>query len=306
MHAQTDRSAPRGPIAATAPFPAVLGFGLYLLTLAVEALLGAGARWLLVYLGASVLGAIVPLGPGAGVLAWLAALLPLAYSVCGLILPGRASLWRLRLGSRRPSDSEDDALRAGLELLGPGGHALARRVAIGVIDDPLPNAAVRGRAIIVSRGLLESASLPAVLAHELAHARGLDGRLSEALGRLVLWADPLGPARREGEIERRDEAEPDPQGRLLWSLARLLARLAGGGCAEQLLAPLWAPYWRTREYAADAYAAALGQGEDLATHLADFEQPFDIPQRGLLRLDQHPPIAFRIERLLALANGGSK
>jgi len=70
-----------------------------------------------------------------------------------------------------------------------------------------------------------------------------------------------------------------------------------------LLSPLWAAHWRSREYAADAYAASLGQAEDLARHLADFEQPFDVPQPGLLiKAASHPPIALRIERLL---EGGS-
>jgi len=85
---------------------------------------------------------------------------------------------------------------------------------------------------------------------------------------------------------------------ILTGLIRLILRLAGGGCAARLLAPLWSAYWRSREYAADAYAASLGQGEDLARHLADFEQSFDFPRRRFpLDLAEHPPVALRIERL---------
>lgn len=60
------------------------------------------------------------------------------------------------------------------------------------------------------------------------------------------------------------------------------------------------PHRSSREYAADAYAASLGQGEDLARHLADFEQPLDFPRRRFpLDLAEHPPVALRIERLTA-------
>jgi Zn-dependent protease with chaperone function len=82
-------------------------------------------------------------------------------------------------------------------------------------------------------------------------------------------------------------------------LLRWTLRLAGGSVAQRLLSPLWAAHWRAREYAADAYAAALGQAEDLAGYLADQEQPFDAPQPGLLfNLGEHPPVALRIERLV--------
>jgi Zn-dependent protease with chaperone function len=74
-----------------------------------------------------------------------------------------------------------------------------------VLDDPLPSAAVRGTTVILSRGLLESASLAAVLAHELGHINSLDGHLTEALNRLALWDDPLAP-RRLGAGERRQRS----------------------------------------------------------------------------------------------------
>jgi Zn-dependent protease with chaperone function len=167
---------------------------------------------------------------------------------------------------------------------------------------------VRGTTVVLSRGLLESESLAAVLAHELGHADTLDGRLTEALGRLQLWGDPLAPVRPERGGEGRAEFAEDPRGGLIWGLLRWSLRLAGGSFAQGLLNPLWAVYWRSREYAADTYAASLGQAEDLARHLSDHELPFDPPQPGLLfKAANHPPVALRVERLLAIAaDGGSK
>jgi len=99
------------------------------------------------------------------------------------------------------------------------------------------------------------------------------------------------------ESPARDE---ERSGGPLLGCARWALRLAGGGCAEALLRPLWAAYWRHREHTADAYAARLGLAEDLARHLADHELPFDQPHRRLLfDRSEHPPVAHRIERLTA-------
>ena len=307
MHTQT--ASVRHLRAASGSIPsAATGLGLYLLTLTGEAILGAGARWLLIYLGAATVGAIVPLGLSAEALAWIGALAPLAYSLAAFARPGRGRLWRLRLGARRPSAEEREVFLTALDLLRSHQSQLTDAARFYVLDDPLPAAAVRGRALILTRGLLESESLSAVLAHELGHAHSLDGRLTEALQRLRLWADPLGPPNRHGAPPPADDFKPEPERSLPWSFLRLLTRLAAGGVAERLFAPLWAAYWRSREYAADAYAASLGQAEDLARHLSDFEQPFDAPQPGLLfKPAQHPPVAHRIERLRAHSlTGGSE
>jgi Zn-dependent protease with chaperone function len=268
-------------------------------------MLGAGARWFLIYLVAATVGGIVPLGLSAEGVAWIAAVAPLAHSALGLALPGQGRIWRLRLGARRMSAQEREAVDAALELLRAHEPRLDDRFRIYVLDDPLPAAAVKGRALILSRGLIESESLPAVIAHELGHLAGLDARLTEALQRLAVWADPLGPPPRHGAPRLPDDLKPKPKPSLPWSGLRLFLRLAGGGVTEQLLAPLWAAYWRSREYAADAYAASVGQAEDLARHLTDFAQPIDVPQQGLFpKAAEHPPVAHRIERLQALAQGG--
>jgi len=193
MHTQTaSASELRAGIASR--LHAAAGLGFYLLTLAGEVVLGAGVRWLLTYLGAVALGAFVPLGPGAEQLALLAALLPLAWSLLGLLLPGRGLVWTRRIGARRPSAEEagliDDALRL-LRAVEPG---IPEARAVYLLDDPIPAGAARGRSVVLSRGLLESDSVTPVLAHELGHTTTLDGRLTEALARLELWGGSPRPA----------------------------------------------------------------------------------------------------------------
>lgn len=297
MHtqAESDRRVRRGPAPALSAATGVL---LYLLTLLGEGMLGATTRWLLAWLGAATVGAIVPLGLSAEQLAWIAALGPLAWSLLALIAPGGGWLWRRRLGARRPSGEEAMAIEDAHAMLGFVDAGLPEP-SVFVLDDPLPAGASRGRAVLLSRGLLESDSAPAVYAHELAHLRSLDARLTEALERLEPWGDPLGPLEPQRGAEVPAAGRDRPRGFLLGCL-RWALRLAGGGCAEALLHPLWAAYWRHREHAADAHAASLGQADDLARYLADHELPFDPPQRRLLlNRAEHPPVAHRIERLTA-------
>lgn len=296
MHTQTE-SAQEHPAGTASTVSAAAGLGLYLLTLTAEAMLGAGPRWLLFYLGAATVGAIVPLGLSAEELAWIAAVVPLAHSAMGLALPGQGRLWRLRLGARRMSSGECQALAAALDLLRIHEPRFSLGVRFYVLDNPLPAAAVRGRAVIFTRSLLESESLAAVLAHELGHLCSLDGRLTEALQRLMIWEDPLSPRQGSGG-EVQADGEPARRGGLAWACTRWTLCLAGGGVGQRLLAPLWAPYWRAREYAADAYAASLGQAEDLALHLTHFALVLDAPRPGLpFNRFEHPPVALRIERL---------
>lgn len=297
MHTQTaSTSELRAGIASR--LHAAAGLGLYLLTLAGEVVLGAGVRWFLTYLGAVVLGAFVPLGPGAEQLALLAALLPLTWSLLGLVLPGRGFVWTRRIGARCPSAEEAGLIDDAWELLRAVDPGLPEAQAVYLLDDPIPAGAARGRSVILTRGLLEIDAVAPVLAHELGHTTTLDGRLTEALDRLELWGGRPRPA------DPRTEAVGQPVGEerrgILTGLIHLILRLAAGGCATRLLAPLWSAYWRSREYAADAYAASLGQGEDLARHLADFEQSFDFPRRRFpFDLAEHPPVALRIGRLTA-------
>ena len=169
------------------------------------------------------------------------------------------------------------ALGDALALLRGADPDLREPAAYYILDDPLPEAAVRGRTLILSRALLECECLAAVVAHELGHATSLDGRLTEALKRLELWGDSLAPCQIQSGGEARVEDSP---GSLIWGLMRWSLRLSGGGFSQRLMEPLWAAHWRAREYAADTHAARLGQAEDLASHLIDQEQPFDSPSHG--------------------------
>ena len=160
-------------------------------------------------------------------LAWLAALTPIAFSIAGLLLPCRG---RVRAAARRPPPQRRESHPASRcpgvaaqRLPEPSGSPPA-----SFLDDPLPGAAVRGAAVgRPSRGLIESESLSAVLAHEFGHLNSSDGRLTEALSRLALWDDPLAPARAGGEGQRRGGGLRRPGGGLLWGLTRWTLRLAG-------------------------------------------------------------------------------
>lgn len=269
-----------------------IGLCLYLLTVSLEFAVGGAARFLLIYPLAAVARIAIPGAPSPRSVAVVAALLPVVGSVCGLIVPGPGRWWRRRAGLRRPSLEEIDALSLAFALFAPT-RSLPR---VAILDDPLPVAAVRGLTVIVSRGLLESTSLAAVLAHECAHLQSVDGRLTEALERLSIWADPLGPSvdPKTGETVE-DGGAP---GGLLYGLLRLLVSLAGGGRVRQALCPLWSAHWRRREFAADVGAAEAGQGPDLVRHLRDEVLPFEISrERGVFDLSDHPPTALRIERL---------
>lgn len=307
MHTQTEKTSSSRLPGTAPPLHGATGLGLYLLTLSVEVLLGAGFRWLLIFLAATTTEPLIPLGLGAETLAWIGALAPLAHSLLALVLPGRGRIWSRRLGARRPSAEEraavDDALSL-LEEANPGSHP---KPTVYVLDNPLPVAAVRGRALLISHSLIDSDTLVPVLAHELGHLNSLDGRLTEALQRLAIWPESPSPA--QGGHHRKDGVEVDhgAPGALLWACLRGTLRIGAGGVGQRVLQPLWAAYWRYREFAADAHAASLGQAEDLAQHLTDYELPFEGPRHRLLfDRTEHPSVALRIERLFESAMAVSK
>jgi Zn-dependent protease with chaperone function len=304
MHTQTESAQVHRRSRATFP-SAASGLVLYLLTLAVEVLLGASTRWLLAYLGAAIVGDMLPLGLSPEGCAWVAALSPVLWSLLGFLLPGRGWVWGRRLGIRRLSLEEDAAIGDAFGLLRAVAPELRGASDYRVLDDPVPFAAVRGRIVILSRAMIESDALAPVMGHELGHVNTLDGRITEALNRLSFWDDPLCLSPTEGDRRSEVMRNPDPRGAIPWALMRLIVRLSGGAIALWLLAPAWAAYWRAREYAADSYAASLGQAEDLASYLRDQEQPLDVPAAGIVNERQHPPVALRIERLEAAHGGGS-
>ncbi len=113
--------------------------------------------------------------------AWIyIGLIPTFWSAIALIAPlGSALWWHNRAGGRDPSSREQLAYQDAIELLQANSEEpLPRPGHWFVIDTPQPDAAVVGSALMLSRGLLETEHLPAVLAHELGHLATPDGRLT--------------------------------------------------------------------------------------------------------------------------------
>lgn len=112
-----------------------------------------------------------------------------------------------------------------------------------VAEEPGYNAAAYAATMRVDRGLLESPYAAAVIAHELGHLNSSDARLQSAVSLMLIV--PM----------------PTPEMHPLWSLPfRGLAWLASGQAVLWFTDNAWETYWSSREFAADQYAARLGQG----------------------------------------------
>jgi Zn-dependent protease with chaperone function len=283
-----------------------VGIGLYAVTFGGEAVLAGSARFALGYVSAAVVGFFVPLPLDAYALALALALAPLVYSFLGVAYPLGGWLWQWRKGARRPSHEELERIEDAVEELAQAGSTEIKPFECYVIDEDWALALTRGRAVILSRGLLNLDGLAAKLGHELGHVSSLDGRLTEGVHRMELWGDPLRDAS-DAAGRSGVEGTLEGPGALLFLTLRALVSLAGGGAALRLLRPFWAWYWRRREFAADAYAASLGQAEELLSYLEGRELALDAPQAGLFRGEfDHPFVALRIERLRLLADAGPK
>ena len=80
---------------------------------------------------------------------------------------------------------------------------------------------------------------------------------------------------------------------------RTFGLIVSGGLGAWLMRTPWAAYWRTREFAADQYAASLGQGEALARFLDTNALEHDLPiPFAWLGKHSHPSTEHRIDRLL--------
>ena len=253
----------------TAPTLRAAGHALFAATLAVELAVGFVRFWAV----AVPLGLVLWAGPhdeaGAEVVATCAgAVAALALPLAALAefagLPGGGLLTRWQLGARRPSQRERLAVADAFAEL-PGSVRAPRW--LYVIDDPTSSALVVGQALYLHRGLVWDPALAAVIAHELGHLNSLDGRMALAARRLSVFAGI-------------------PVGLLLSGLSLLL------------LGRLWDLWMRRTELAADAYAARLGQGPELAAHL-ERSQFFDVAV-PFLRGRVYPYTEQRLERLVRL------
>jgi Zn-dependent protease with chaperone function len=225
--------------------------------------------------------------------------IPTLWSVLALATPvGNGWWWKQRMGGREPSEKEREAYQDAVELL--VSHAdgpLPLPSSWFVLDTPQADAAVCGDTLMLSRGLLEGDQVAPVLAHELGHLATPDGRLTAAINRMILW-EPRQKA--TPELER-----PVVVGGWLVLILRFLAALvsrtvitARGGFGLYLTGPLWGVYWRGREFKADEYAAALGQGDELADFLEIHALIHDHPVPFIWLCEHtHPPTELRIDRL---------
>jgi Zn-dependent protease with chaperone function len=267
---------------------------------------------------AVVFGLFLPLGALTDALSFLAAFGPWVRSAVAALLPIPAGpAYRACTGARRPSARERQAIERSFAVIA----AAAPPRSLRVVDSPDENAWVLGTSLFVSRGLFESPHLTAVLAHEAGHLAAGDGLVA-----LAAWWLPVrwlaAPARRlirgpaapglGGPVARTlpqpHGAVVDPSrpaggpGGVLRALVRLpaiglgaLLLLLAGGVVPVVLRPAWAAYRRRREYAADAFAAAAGQGRALVEALADW-QVLDLATPWWLGRT-HPYVEQRIDRL---------
>jgi Zn-dependent protease with chaperone function len=220
-----------------------------------------------------------------------------------IALPGGAWLTRWSLGAREPSMREREQIILALQnaaAQAPEGTTGPSRWF--VLDRTTPEAFVIGTTLYLSRVMIHSPYLMAVLAHELGHLNSLDGRMTLALRRLVLppvlWVSAglgqIAPRAVAASVLMRSSAGCIAG--TLMGLGALFLLLAGGGIGLWLLNPLWVGYWRSREFAADAFAAACGYADQLAQFLEQ-RQFFDVPVPYFMTPE--PPIELRIDRLIA-------
>jgi heat shock protein HtpX len=189
-----------------------------------------------------------------------------------------------------------------------------------IVKDPAPNAFATGRdpehaAVAATTGLLElmdDAELEGVMAHEIAHVKNYDIRVSTIVFGLVvvvgILADVLARMAFFGGL-RRNQGGANPVIILVGILAMILAPL--------LAALIQAAISRQREYLADATGAMTTRHPEAlasALHkLGQYGRPLKVQQASMAHLwladpmqpgiidrmfQTHPPIPDRITRLL--------
>lgn len=263
------------------------GVALYALSLAGQ-LFAAVARWLIVYLSLSLIGLItgwpIPAEPIALTIAFVPLGVSLLAVICPpLILPIDGRWWEISSGGRAPEQNEQDAYADAIGQLQEVDPGLRAPKHWFVAEEPGHNAAAYASSLRVDRGLLDSPYAPAVIAHELGHLNSSDARLTSALNLMLIV--PM----------------QTPEIRPFWSLPfRGLAWFATGQAVLWFTANAWEMYWRSREFAADQYAARLGQGSALAMSLEHSSLPYERSIRGMrFSRASHPYTKPRIAKLRA-------
>jgi hypothetical protein len=230
----------------------------------------------------------------ANVLPWIVVGTYFAWATTALFHPlGAGRYFAEGIGARRATSEEADSYRDATSSLPLDG---VRRLPkwLYVLDRHELNAAVVGDVIIINRTVFDSEYLAAVVAHELGHLNSMDIRVSCAANRLASLARVTEPWR-TGTTEAKRSGEKLG---CLWGFVMLIVRGYSGGLQTRMMGPVWASWWRLREYAADDYAARLGQAEELARFLDENVLLYDVPIRVVwMTTESHPPTALRIERL---------
>jgi Zn-dependent protease with chaperone function len=216
-----------------------------------------------------------PTGAPMQTLLYVIAFGPLALSLATLVLPLGGWLWQQQVGGRSPSERERLIYDDALAILKVHDTHLRPPRRWFVLDESPPNAAAYADTLMLTRGLIDSGDLEPVLAHELGHLNSSDARLAAALHRMTTQ-----PRRR------------------LPSPFATLGFLLSGALAVWISRVPWASYWRTREFAADDYAASLGQGVALARFLSVHALENDLPVPFMwLSAESHPFSEHRIDEL---------
>jgi hypothetical protein len=82
---------------------------------------------------------------------------------------------------------------------------------------------------------------------------------------------------------------------MIASVTRIALQWCRGGIGLWLVKPLWGQHWRDCEYAADRYAARLGQGDELADFLETHEDALTVHQG---RRGGEPETRIQLDHLL--------
>lgn len=263
------------------------GIVLYAVTLAGQ-LLGSAARALITAVVLDIVGLLtgwsIPINP----IALAVAFAPLAVSLLAVICPPLVApfdgrWWEMSTGGRPPEQDEREAFEHAFSELQDVDPTLRPPRHWFVAEEPTHNAAAYASSLCVNRGLLESSYAAAVIGHEMGHLRSSDAHITSALNLLL--------------IRPMDTPEIRP----LWTLPfRGLLWLASGQAVLWLTANTWEMYWRSREFAADEYAARLGQAHNLAQSLTHESLPHERAIRNMrFSRATHPYTKPRIARLQA-------
>ena len=178
----------------------------------------------------------------------------------GLRKPSRRELATLHLVY---SELENGALRTGTKFKYPGTFL--------VRDTPRMQIRFIGQKLVIDRGLIGSPWLVPLLAHELGHFNS-----SDSMVRFLLLLFP-------------------PMGCSLGCFIGLAL-----GFSTLLTAPFWRIYWRRRYFAADTFAAQLGQRDALLEWLETYQLPLDHATEMAMLLRKEPYVEQRIDHLSQL------